>query len=538
MSSYDDIVRRIVISCVQYFLKCLWLQAIIAACSEEPAKKSKSPVHTSESLQRSAVSAPVTGDKASDDTGSREKSLHTHTGTRQTDQHKATDALSLKSTAKDCEQNAVDQEGKSSSHLLKPSLFSGSRDVQPAKHVADAVLHSSQSEARTQICESYVQMLGPPPPPPLISSSRSPSKHHSRSSQPRRRATPEGSGVLSSSPLNWQKGGTVENSRADVAVCQRQVVESQPLGFPTATRLTATVAPSPVRFNMPIIVPQVSATNYYGSRQAHHAYYPYQSQNVFTYPVGGYMPSAKPYQPSTLASWSNMQEMSQYSYQPVLAASLCPPSVGRAVQQHPQPSHMLRSYFTAQPQYQNLQPAHTSLALYPAAFGVIAPSAAVLPPSHIIDVSSQRGYEPRSFAAGEKSSVNIQSLSAVQPATSAARLSSPPAARSKHHQSGFHVATNIQPAHMPYSSAAHANRDTSMPLTSAVADRRDGSVIAGMTPVTAAAAIIQPYGFYASCPPASFGVTNFAPGQIQSLPVGNYCSFIIGLICYRVALQF
>ena len=237
------------------------------------------------------------------------------------------------------------------------------------------------------------------------------------------------------------------------------------------------------------------------------------------------MPSAKPYQPSTLASWSNVQEMSQYSYQPVLAASLCPPSVGRGVQQHPQPSHTLRSYFTAQPQYQHLQPAHTSLALYPATFGVIAPSAAVLPPSHIIDTSAARGYEPRNFAAAEKS-ISVQSSLAVQSATSAIRPSSAPAARSKHQLSGTHVSTNIQPAHVPYSSAtAHTNRDPS--ATAAELDRRDGSIVAGMTPVTAAAAIIQPYGFYASCPPASFGITNFAPGQIQSFPVGVYCGFVI-----------
>ena len=248
------------------------------------------------------------------------------------------------------------------------------------------------------------------------------------------------------------------------------------------------------------------------------------------------MPSAKSYHPSTLASWSNMQEMSQYSYQPVLAASLCPPSVGRAVQQHPQPSHMLRSCFTPQPQYQNLQPAHTSLALYPAAFGVIAPSATVLPPSHIIDASSPRSYEQRSFTAAEKSSVNLlQSSTAVQSVASAVRLSSAPAARSKHQLSGSHIAANIQPAHMPHSSAAaHGNRDTSVPVTTGVADRRDGSIVTGITPVTAAAAVIQPYGFYASCPPASFGITSFAPGQIQSFPVGKYSCFIIWFIYYRV----
>ena len=506
----------------------MWLQAIIAACSEEPPKKSKSPGHTSELSQKSTVSVPVTGHKAPHEMTGKKCPLGPHA--EQSDQHQTADTESLKS--KDHERSAVVQQGDNALQSLKPSLLPGSHNLEPATHTVDAVMHSSPSEPRTEICESYVQMLGPPPPPPLITSSRSPSKQHSRSSQPRRHATPEGSGMLSSSPQNWQKGGNVENSRADVVVCQRQVVESQPVGFPTATRLTATVAPSPVRFNMPIIVPQVSATNYYGSRQAHHAYYPYQGQNMFTYPVGGYVPSAKPYQPSTLASWSNMQEMSQYSYQPVLAASLCPPSVGRGMQQYAQPSHMLRSCFTAQPQYQNLQPAHTSLALYPAAFGVIAPSAAVLPPSHIIDASSPRGYEQRSFAAAEKSNVNVQSSSV----TSAVRLSSAPAARSKHQQSDPHITTNIQPAHMPYSSAAHANRDVSVPATSSVADRRDGNAVTGLTPMTAAAAIIQPYGFYASCPPASFGITNFAPGQIQSFPVGKYCSFIIWHISSQIAL--
>ena len=487
------------------------MQAIIAACSEEPARKTKSPVHMSESLQRSGGSVPVSGDRAADEAGRRQKSP------QQSDQHEAADALSSKSGAKDHERNAADQMGNGALQSLMPSTLPSSSDAEPAK---GPLLQSSTSEGRTQICESYVQMLGPPPPPPLISSSRSPLKHHPRSGQSRRRTTPEGSGMLSSSPPSWQKGGTTENSRADVVVCQRQVVESQPVGFPTATRLTATVAPSPVRFNMPIIVPQVSATNYYGSRQAHHAYYPYQSQNVFTYPVGGYVPSAKPYQPSTLASWSNMQDMSQYSYQPVLAASLCPPSVGRGMQQHQQASQMLRSCFTPQPQYQNLQPAHTSLALYPAAFGVIAPSAAVLPPSHIIDASSPRSYDARSFAASEKSSINVQSSLA---AVSAVRPLSVPAARSKHQHSGLHIAANTQPAHMPHSSAAtHVNRDTSVPVSTGMADRRDGNVVTGMTPVTAAAAaIIQPYRFYASCPPASFGITNFVPGQIQSFPVGK-----------------
>lgn len=456
-----------------------------------------------------------------DDTG-REKSPHSHM--QQSDLHEADHALMMKSSAKGNEHDAVDQVGNNASQTVKPSVIPGSSDVESTKRPTDAVMQSSLVEARTQICESYVQMLGPPPVPPLISSSRSPSKHHSRSSQPRRHTTPEGSGMISSSPSNWQKGGTVENSRADVVVSQCQAVESQPVGFPTATRLTATVAPSPVRFNMPIIVPQVSATNYYGSRQAHHAYYPYQSQNVFTYPIGGYMPSAKPYQPSTLASWSNMQDMSQYSYQPVLAASLCPPGVGRGVQQYPQASHMLRSCFTAQPQYQNLQPAHTSLALYPAAFGIIAPSAAVLPPSHVIDASSQRAYEPRSFAAADKG--NVQSLSAVQSVASAVRPSSVPATRTKHRQSDTH----IQPAHTAYSSAAaHANRDICVPVTTITADRRDANIVTGLTPVTAAAAVIQPYGFYASCPPASFSITNFAPGQIQSFPVGKFCSVIIQL---------
>jgi len=480
------------------------------------------------------MSMPVTGDKPADETERREKSPHQRM--HQSDQHEATDALSLKSGARDRERNAVEKDGNSAPQSLKSSSLSHDPDVEPAKRPTETAMQSSQLEARTQTGESYVQMLGPPPPPPLISSSRSPSKHHSRSSQPRRRTTPEGTTMMSSSPTNWQKG-SAESSRADVVVCQRQVSESQPVGFPTATRLTATVAPSPVRFNMPVIVPQVSAANYYGTRQAHHAYYPYQGQNVFTYPVGSYMPSAKPYQPSTLASWSNMQEMSQYSYQPVLAASLCPPSVGRGVQQHPQPSHMLRSCFTAQPQYQHLQPAHTSLALYPAAFGVIAPSAAVLPPSHVIDASVARDCEPRSFAAGEKSIVSMQSSLAIQSVTSAVRPSSVPAARSKHQQSGAHIAANIQPAHMQHSSAVtHANRDTSVLVTTAVADRRDGSVVTGMTPVTAAAAIIQPYGFYASCPPASFGITNFVPGQIQSFPVGEYCSFIICFMHFRAAL--
>jgi len=499
----------------------LWLQAIIAACSEEPAKKSKSP----ESSQRSAASMPVTGDKAADETGMRDSSPHPHA--QQSVQPEPADALPFKSSTKDRQQGVVDHEVDVAS---RSSSLPRSDDVEPAKRPADAVMPSSPPESRTQVCESYVQLLGPPPPPPLISSNRSPSKHHSRSNQPRRRTTPEGSSMLSSSSLNWQKG-SVENARADVVTSQRQVVESQPVGFPTATRLTATVAPSPVRFNMPIIVPQVSATNYYGSRQPHHAYYQYQGQNVFTYPVGGYMPSAKPYQPSTLASWSNMQEMSQYSYQPVLAASLCPPSVGRGVQQHPQPSHMLRSYFAAQPQYQNLQPAHTSLALYPAAFGVIAPSAAVLPPSHIIDASS-----PRGFATVEKTSINAPVSLAAE---SAVRQASVPASRSKNQQSSVHIATNIQPArilHASTSASAHANHESSVPVTTAVADRRDSNAaVTGMTPVTAAAAIIQPYGFYASCPPASFGVTSFAPGQIQSFPVGTYvlrCFIISRAVLY------
>lgn len=511
----------------------MWFQAIIAACSEEPTRKSKSPVPTSESQQKSSsFSAPVSGDKAANGMERREKSPHQ----QQSGQNEAADMPSLQTNAKDCEQDAVDQDGTGASQTLKSTSLSGDVDGGLSKRPADTAVQSSLPEARTHIGDSYVQMPGPPPPPPpLISSTRLPSKHHhSRSNQPRRRTTPEGTAMLSSSPPNWQKGST-ESSRADVVVCQRQVVESQAVGFPTATRLTATVAPSPVRFNMPVIVPQVSAANYYGARQAHQAYYPYQGQNVFTYPVGGYMPSAKPYQPSTLASWSNMQEMSQYSYQPVLAASLCPPSVGRGMQQHPQPSHMLRSYFTAQPQYQHIQPAHTSLALYPATFGVIAPSATVIPPSHVIDASVARGYEPRSY---EKSNVSVQSSLAVQSVASAVRPSLAPAARSKpHQQSAMHVVTNIQPAHMPYSSAAaaaHGNRGTSALATTASADSsRDASVLTRMTPVTAAAAIIQPYGFYASCPPASFGITNLVPGQIQSFPVGEQFIFVIVLSIFQ-----
>jgi len=467
----------------------------------------------SELVQKSAGSVPVSGDKPADGGGRRHSQA--------SDLHSsAAELLSL--SAKDLERTVMDQDGNSASQSFKSVLapLLGSDDTELVKHPANDAVQSSPPESHTCVSESYVQMLGPPPPPPLISSSRSPSKPHSKAGQPRRRTTPDGSSVLSSSPPNWQKG-TVESSRADVVICQRQVVESQPVGFQTATRLTATVAPSPVRFNMPVIVPQVSATNYYGSHQAHPAYYPYQAQSVFTYPVGGYMPSAKSYQSSTLASWSNMQEMSQYSYQPVLAASLCPPSVGRAMQQHPQPSHILRSGFAAHPQYQNLQPAHTSLALYPAAFGVIAPSAAVLPPSHIVDASAPRRSEQRSFAAGEKGGINVQPLSAIQSAASPVRPTLAPAARSKHQQPGMYIATNIQPAHTPYryaSVAAHANRDTAVPVTAAVAERRDGSIV---TPITAAAAIIHPYGFYASCPPASFAVTSLAPGQIQSFPVGK-----------------
>jgi len=480
----------------------LHFQAIIAACNEELSKKTKSPVH------RSAGSVPVSGDKPAD-----EPSPHQHS--QPSDLHSSVAEL-LSSSATDRKWNAMDQDLNGASQSFKPASVPGSVDTEPAKHHADDAIQGSPSESHTRVCESHVHMVGPPPPPPLISSSRSPSKPHSKSGQSRRRTTPEVPGVLSSSPPNWQKG-TVESSRADVVIGQRQVVESQPVGFPTATRLTATVAPSPVRFNMPVIVPQVSATNYYGSRQAHQAYYPYQGHSVFTYPVGGYMPSAKPYPSSTLATWSHVPEMSQYSYQPVLAASLCPPSVGRGVQQ--QPSHILRSGFTAHPQYQNLQPAHTSLALYPAAFGVIAPSAAVLPPSHVIDASAPRGYEPRSYATSEKGGVNVQPSSAVQLATS------PPAARSKHQRPSAYIAANIQPAHTPHSSVtAHANRDSAIP---AVADRRDGNVV---TPMTAAAAVIQPYGFYASCPPASFGVTNLAPGQIQSFPVGECCGIAICVI--------
>ena len=486
----------------------MWLQAIIAACSEEPAKKAKSPVHTPETLQRLSTQAP--GDKAADETGSREKHPHSHA--EPSDEHEPT--KSLKSGGNNGEQNAVGREESGTSLSLKP----GDTGI--------AAVQGSQPEVPAPVCESFERMLSPVPVPPFISSSRLPSKHHHRSGHPRRCPTPEGSGA---SPPNRQKG-TAENSRADLAISQRQAAESQPVGFPTATRITATVAPSPVHFNMPVIVPQVSAANYYGSRQMHHAYYPYQGQNVFTYPVGSYMPPTKTYHPSTLASWSNMQEISQYSYQPVLAASLCPPSVGRGVQQQLQSSHMLRSCFTAQPQYQNLQPAHTSLALYPAAFGVIAPSAAVLPPSHIIDASAPRGYESRGFAATEKGSINVQMSLSGQSVASAVRPLSMPAARSKHQQTGTHVALGIQPAHMTYSSAAnHMNSDSAVQVTAAVTDRRDSRVVTAMTPVTAAAAIIQPYGFYASSPPSSFGITNFAPGQIQSYPVGKCCSLIFFL---------
>ena len=503
----------------------LYLQAIIAACNEDSSKKTKSPVHTPESLHRFA------GDKPADETGKREKSPHRH---RQPSDLHSSAAEFLSSGAKDHEKDVMDQE--STSQSFKPLALSGDVDSESAKRSPDDAMQSSPSESRTHVCESYVQMLGPPPPPPLISSSRSPSKPHSKASQPRRRTTPEGCGALSASPPNWQKG-TTESSRADVVICQRQAVESQPVGFPTATRLTATVAPLPARFNMPVIVPQVSATNYYSTRQAHQAYYPYQGQSVFTYPVSGYMPSMKPYQSSTLASWSNVQDMSQYSYQPVLAASLCPPSVGRGMQHHLQASHILRSGFAAHPQYQNLQPAHTSLALYPAAFGVIAPSAAVLPSSHIIDASVPRGYEPQSFAAGEKGGVNMHTSSAitVQSATSPVRPTSVPAARSKHQQPGTFIPANIQPAHVPHSSVlAHANRDSAVPTTAAVAERRVGNVV---TPITAAAAIIQPYGFYASCPPASFGVTNLTPGQIQSFPVGKFYGFITRFIHLQLLLS-
>jgi len=513
------VIITIIVLCI--LCEFLRFQAIIAACSEEPSKKAKSPVHTSETLQKPIMSTTVSGDKPSDGIYQRDMSPHQHT--QQSDLIAAAELLSLKLGAKDREQSAAGQERSSTLQSPKPVILPGDIDDERAKHPVDAGTQSSQLESRTHVCESYVEMLGPPPPPPLISNSRSPSKHQSKSNQSRRRATPEGS---TSSPPNWQKT-TGDSSRADVVVCQRQVVDSQAVGFPTATRLTATVAPSPVRFNMPVIVPQVSATNYYNSRQVQHGYYPYQGQNVFTYPVGGYMPSMKPYQPSTLASWSNMQEMSQYSYQPVLAASLCPPNVGRGVQQHTQPSHILRAGLSGQPQYHNLQPAHTSLALYPAAFGVIAPSAAVLPPSHIIDASSPvRVYEPRSFAAGEKTSVNVQSSLAVQSATSVVRPTSVVAHRSKQQQPGTYIAASIQPAH---SVTTHATCDTAIGTTIAATERSDANKL---TPMTAAAAIIQPFGFYASCPPTSLGITNFASGQIQSFPVGK----CFPLHCFNIVI--
>ena len=153
------------------FCVYLWLQAIIAACSEEPARKTKSPVHASESLQRSTGSVPVSGDRAADETSRRHKSP------QRSDLREAADAPS----SKHHERNAVDQMGNSAPQSMMPSSLPGSSDAEPVKRPTDASLQSPLSEGHAQSGESYVQMLGPPPPPPLISSSRSPSKHHSRS---------------------------------------------------------------------------------------------------------------------------------------------------------------------------------------------------------------------------------------------------------------------------------------------------------------------------------------------------------------------
>ena len=447
-----------------------------------------------------------------DKSGDEAKSLHEQPA----DQRGPADLLSLKSSASERHENKC-------LHSPKPLLSSATDTHKPTKHTSDAVTQIVQLEAHPSICASYVEMLGSSP--LITTTSQLLSRHHSRSKQSRRRAaTHDSSNVQLSSASSWEKSGLVESCRCDTSVCQRPAIESRPLGFTTATRLTATVAPSPVRFNMPLIMPHASASNYYGSRQAHAAYYPYQAPNVFAYSVGGYVPSAKPFQPS---SWSTMSEMSQYSYQPtVLAASFCPLGVGRGMQQSSQSPHVLRSGFATQPPYQNVQPAHTSLALYPAAFGVIAPSAAVLPPSHVIDASAAaRNYDqPRCFAASDSmrsSSVGVESKASATVLPLCA-----PVAKLKSHSSGtssYNASNMQQPAHLPYSSAAaFANCDSA---AAHVADRRDGNVATTATvttPITAAAAaIIQPYGFYGSAP-ASFGIT----GQIHSFPVGKCCSFI------------
>lgn len=407
---------------------------------------------------------------------------------------------------------------------------------------------------------------------------RSLSKARTKQNQSHSRTGSEHGTSRSQPSADWSKqandGRTSANSSDAPGsnFCQPTIAAppSQAIGFPVATRLTATVAPSPVRFNVPVIVPQPSVAGYLAAaaRPSHHAYYPYAAgQNVFAYPVAGYPSTAHSYGSSTVASWSGLQDISQFSYQPALAAaSLCSTGAGRGTgvlpqQQLPLQSPQQASQFFRpcfQPlaqahqtqQYPNLQPAHSSLALYPARLGVVASTDAVLPSTKVPETSSAKGYDSRALAGIPGAGVLPVQPSTVPPNQFSSAVTSSPSSKSKRPSSS--VSSNAgfrNDASSVTSASTHCHRDVgnvqSARETSSCAgnesplvksyyvlgnDRRSGTVVTESAVVTAST-IIQPFGIYAGCVSAPFNVAGLSPGQTsQAMPLGKLCFLAV----YRV----
>lgn len=417
----------------------------------------------------------------------------------------------------------------------------------------------------------------------VISQGRSLSKARIKQSQSHSRTGSEHGTSRSQQSSDWSKqasDGRTATSSSDAPgsnFCQPTIgaPPSQALGFPVATRLTATVAPSPVRFNVPVIMPQPSVAGYLAAaaRPPHHAYYPYAAgQNVFAYPVAGYPSTAHSYGSSTVASWSGLQDISQFSYQPALAAaSLCSTGAGRGsgvlpqqqlpLQSPQQASQFFRPCF--QPlaqahqthQYPNLQPAHSSLALYPARLGVVASTDGVLPSSKVPETSAAKGFDSRALAGIPGAGVLPVQPSTVPPNQFASAVTSSPSSKSKRPSSsassnaGFrNDSSSTTPA------STHCHRDTgnaqstreisscgsesSSPLVKSYYvlgnDRRSATVVTESAVVTAPT-IIQPFGIYAGCVSAPFNVAGLSPGQTsQAMPLGKLyflAVYFVSLLC-------
>lgn len=402
---------------------------------------------------------------------------------------------------------------------------------------------------------------------------RSPSKSSSRHGQSRSRTTTDRSSSRSQKQSDWPKhAGDVRNScnspiASGSSFCQPVIAaaQSQGIGFPVAARLTATVAPSPVRFNVPVIVPQPSVAGYLAAaaRPPHHAYYPYAAaQNMFAYPVAGYPATAHSYGSSTVASWSGLQDISQFSYQPGLAAaSLCSAGAGQrgVLQQqhlqHQQATQFFRPCFQQiaqahqqqqQQQYPNLQPAHSSLALYPSRFGLVTSNDVVMPSAQMSDSAAAKVYDPRTYPGIPSVGVLPVQPSTVPPTQFTSLTSSSPASKSKRpstsSSSNVNYRNNVSPA-TPVSSQCNRNSllvptarevvscsssDSSSPLVKSYYvlgnDHRSATVVTESTIVTAPT-IIQPFGIYAGCMTAPFNVAGMSPGQTsQGMNLGRFTS--------------